>query len=279
MFDDAAICGEVLGMRAETKTAHQSTVVGRGTNVSRIKGLFKIELKLLLKQPIILIFGILGPIAFLVMQTEIIGNMVSFQETEVSIVDLALPMFTMMSIAVLGVGNVGIGMAYTRLIKFLKRLRLTPVKKTDYILANFLVQLIMAILTTFVLLIVVVTVYSVDLTDRNLFMFFSILFLNFLMCYFLGLLIGSIFEDPKTSQSMAMVVYFALVFLGGFTFPIEMMPEFMQYISYVTPTTHAVKLLQFAWNGTNLFADYHFIVVVLATSIFGILGFRFFKFN
>lgn len=102
-------------------------------------------------------------------------------------------------------------------------------------------------------------------------LFFSILLLDFLMCYFIGLFLGSVFKDPKVSQTVAMIVYFEFVFLGGFTFPIEIMPKFMQTIAYIMPTTHAVKVLQFAWNGTDLLAGYHLLVVAITTFIFGVL--------
>ena len=242
-------------------------------------GLFKIELKLLLKQPISMIFGVAAPILFLMMQAEIFKNGIEFQSQNVNMVDVALPMFALMSIAVLAVGNVGIGLAYSRVLKFLKRLRLTPTKKYHYIGANLLVQILVAIVTLIVMFILVSVVYSVKVFNHNLLLFFLILLLDFLMCYFIGLFLGSVFKDPKVSQTVAMIVYFAFVFLGGFTFPIEIMPRFMQIVAYIMPTTHAVKVLQFAWNGTNLFADFHLLVVAVTTLIFGALSFKAFKFQ
>lgn len=243
------------------------------------KALFKIEFKKLLKTPIILIFGMIAPIFFLVMQASMFNSNIAFGEKSVSMLDMSLPMCALMSIAVLGVGNVGVGISFTRTVGFLKRLRVTPAKKSHYITANFLVQVIGMLLTVATLFIVAALGYSVDLSSHNIPLFLLLVALNFLMCYFIGMFIGSVCEDPRVSQSVSMGVYFLFIFLGGFTFPIEMMPELIQKLTIIIPTTHAVKIMQYAWNEVNIFTDYHFIYVLVTTLIFGILTFKFFRYE
>lgn len=87
--------------------------------------------------------------------------------------------------------------------------------------------------------------------------FIGVLVLSFLMCYFIGMFIGSVCEDPKTSQSVSMFVYFVCIFLGGFTFPIEFMPSGLQKVAYMIPTTHAVKMVQRVWNGLSIYDVHH----------------------
>lgn len=244
-----------------------------------IKSLFKVELKILLKTPVIVMFGIIAPICMFMLQASVFKSQFTFGDKNVNMIDMALPMYALMSIAVLGVGNVGAGLAYTRIIRFLKRLRLTPVKSVHYIVALFLVQLIVAVITIVGMLGIASIVYSVNLQQHNLLIFTLILFLSYLMCFFIGIFVGTISPDPKVSQTISMAVYFLLIFLGGFTFPIELMPKSIQIISYMLPTTHAVKILEFAWNGVNIFTGYHMLIVCLVTLVFSVCSIKYFRFE
>lgn len=247
--------------------------------MNTVKALFKLEWKKLLRTPIILGFGIVAPLFFLVVQSEITSNQISLYGVDVSPVDYSFPMFAFMSIVVLAIGNVGIGLSYTRGIKFFKRLKLASVKSIQYITANLFVQLICATLTIIILTIVAMTRYGVSLEGRNILLFISMLIISFAMCYFIGVFIGNATTDPKSSQSISMIVYFIIIFLGGVTYPLEIMPKFMQNIALLLPTTHAVKILQLAWNGGTLFEGIHFIYVIATTIIFGILSIKFFKYE
>lgn len=247
--------------------------------MSIIQSLFKVELKILLKTRVIVMFGIIAPICMFMLQASMFKNQFSFGNKSVHMIDMALPMYALMAIAVLGVGNVGAGLAYTRIIKFLKRIRLTPVKSIHYIVALFLVQLIVVAITISGMLGVASFGFSVNLWQHNILIFSLTLFLAYLMCFFIGIFVGSISKDPKVSQSISMSVYFLLIFLGGFTFPIELMPKPIQTISYLLPTTHAVKVLEYAWNGMNIFTDYNMLVVCLVILIFSVASIKFFRFE
>ncbi|WP_062352638.1 ABC transporter permease [Bacillus kwashiorkori] len=244
-----------------------------------VNALFELELKKLSRTWIILGFGIIAPIFFLIMQTEISNNTLELYGMEISPIDYSFPMFAFLSVVVLAIGNVGIGFAYMRSIYFFRRLRLASVKSGQFITANFLVQLLCAIFTLILLVIVATTRYSLGLEGRSLLLFSMILFLSFIMCYFIGVFIGNLTTDPKTSQTLSMAVYFIIIFLGGVTFPIELMPDFMQKIANILPTTHAVKVLQISWVGGDIWQSYHLIYLMATTVIFAFLSVRFFKYD
>lgn len=247
--------------------------------MNTVTALFQLEAKKLLRTWIILGFGVAAPLFFLIMQTEVSNNSLELYGMEIAPIDFTFPMFAFLSVVVLAIGNVGIGFAYMRSIYFFRRLRLASVKSTQFITANFLVQLLCAIFTIILLFAVATTQYSMSLDGKNLFIFGSILFLSFMMCYFIGVFIGNLTTDPKTSQTLSMGVYFVIIFLGGVTFPTELMPDFMQSVANVLPTTHAVKILQISWNGGDIWESYHLIYVMVTTVVVGLLSFRFFKYD
>lgn len=241
--------------------------------------LFKVELLKLIKTPIIIIFGIAAPIFFMVIQSSMFTSDVEFMNQQVKMLDISLPMCTLMSIAVLGIGNVGVGLSHTRTVYFLKRLKATPTKKIHYIAANFLVQLLVLVLTIGILCTIASLKFGVNLMAHHLAKFIGVLVVSFLMCYFIGMFIGSVCEDPRSSQSVSMFVYFVCIFLGGFTFPIEFMPDGIKTVAYVIPTTHAVKIVQRVWNGLSIYDSYHMYVVLGFTLLFGLLTIKFFKYE
>lgn len=104
--------------------------------------LFKVEAIKLIKTPIIIIFGIAAPVFFMIIQSSIFNNGVDFANQKVSMLDMSLPMCALMSIAVLGIGNVGVGLSHTRTVNYLKRLKATPAKKHHFIFANLILQFI-----------------------------------------------------------------------------------------------------------------------------------------
>lgn len=134
-------------------------------------------------------------------------------------------------------------------------------------------------LTITILCVIAVTKFNVDIKSHTIPAFLFVLLLSFLMCYFIGMFIGSVCEDPRSSQSVSMFVYFVCIFLGGFTMPIELMPSFLKKICYLIPTTHAVKIVQYAWNNVSILTSYHFWVVVAVTVLFGGLTVKFFKYE
>ena len=241
--------------------------------------LFKVDVIKLIKTPIIIIFGIAAPIFFMVVQASMYTDNVEFMNQQVEMLDISLPMCSLMSIAVLGIGNVGVGLAHTRTVYFLKRLKATPAKKSHYIIANFMVQLLVMFLTILTLCVIASVKFGVSLVGHNMLEFFGVLILSFLMCYFIGMFIGSVCEDPKSSQSVSMFVYFVCIFLGGFTFPIEFMPSGLKTVAYMIPTTHAVKIVQRDWNNLRIYDSYHLYVVLVFTTVFGLMTVKFFKYE
>lgn len=247
--------------------------------MNKVKGLFVLELKKLMRTPIILGFGIIAPIFFLVVQTEISPQEIIIGGETMASIDYSFPMFSFLSIVVIAIGNVGVGVSYTRLIHFFKRLRLAGVKPAQFIAANLGVQFLVALFTMAILFLISIFRYDMKISGKNLLLYIGILIISFMMCYFIGMMMANITKDAKAAQSMAMLVYFVIVFLGGVTYPFEMMPDILQKISNLIPTTHAVKLLQIIWSGGSVGAESHLIIILLSTVLFAVLSARLFKYD
>ena len=237
-------------------------------------GMIKYHLLILFREPTNMFFGLGLPFLNLFL---ISGN---FEEGDIAnFLEIALPMFITITILVLCFTDSAMSHVYSRQIKFLRRLRMTPIKSTTYIFTGILSRI--AVLFVFVAVFLTIATIAFDfcIGSRLWLAFIGILILIFVMFYLIGMFIANFMKSAKTSQSVLYIVFFALLFLGNAFFPIEAMPDIMQTIAQNTPTVYAISLLQSAWMGTDLLYGHNLVIVVGITVVFGFLSVMFFKYE
>lgn len=248
------------------------------SRMNKLKGLFNLELKKTIRTPIIMFFSILAPQFFIYIQSSLSEEVIMNGQSIPSI-DYSFPMFLYLAVIVVGIGNVGVGMSYNRLIKFFTRLKVSNVRAIDFIVANFFVQLSIAVLSTLLLFLSSILVLDMSLEGRNWTIFFLVFFLVWIMTYLIGIVLANIVKDAKTSQSVSLIVYFFLIFFSGVTYPIELMPELLQKISKLLPTYYGLRVLQEAWYINGNIDTTHLIIVIGSTVILFVISLKIFKFD
>jgi len=237
-------------------------------------GMIKYHLMVLFREPSNMFFGLGLPFLnlFLISGNFEVGDGAYFLE-------VALPMFIVIAILVLCFMDSAMSHVYSRQTKFLRRLRMTPVKSATYIFTGVLSRI--SVLLVFVIAFLTVTTFALDFSigNRNWVIFISVLILTFAMFYLIGMFIANALKNVKTSQSVLYIVFFGLLFLGNAFFPIEAMPDIMQTVAQNTPTVYAISLLQSAWMGTDLLYGHNLIAVVGITAVFGLLSVKFFRYE
>ena len=131
-----------------------------------------------------------------------------------------------------------------REIGTLEQLIVTPIKPMQLIIGKLIPFIILGFVD--VLLVTGVMVFWFDIGIRGSFLF--LLFSSFLFVLStlgIGLFISTI---SKTRQQAMMVAQFAvmmpMIYLSGFTFPIENMPKIIQYITYLIPLRYFITILR-----------------------------------
>jgi len=131
-----------------------------------------------------------------------------------------------------------------REIGTLEQLIVTPIKPMQLIIGKLIPFIILGFVD--VLLVTGVMVFWFDIGIRGSFLF--LLFSSFLFVLStlgIGLFISTI---SKTQQQAMMVAQFAvmmpMIYLSGFTFPIENMPKIIQYITYLIPLRYFITILR-----------------------------------
>ena len=235
-------------------------------------GMIKYHLLMLLREPANVFFGLALP--FLMMIIMSAGT------EEISyIMNIAFPVYITIAILALAITDSALTHAHSRQIKFLRRLKMTPVSPSTYFLSGIVTR--MGVLFSFVVTFLAfnVVVFDVSLANRNWLAIVIALILTFGMFYFIGMFLANVLKNTRTTQSILHITFWGLLLLSNGFFHGEALPNVLQVMVENTPTVYALDLLQSAWLGTSLFDGNSFLVVTALTVIFGGLSIKCFKYE
>lgn len=239
--------------------------------------LFKSEIKLSLRDMNVPIFGIAFPVLVAIVVGLVSGNKPAFTGAGYTMVAQSFGAFAAIGICATGLMGMPLLVADYRHKKILKRFMVTPVSPSLLLFVQFLVNLIMAVISL-VLIYVLCSIFWGYKMAGGLGSFLLSFFLVILAIYSIGMMIASIAPNMKTANLLCSVLYFPMLFFSGATIPYEVMPKAAQVVMDVLPLTQGIKLLKAASLGTPV-ENVLFSVIILAgiTVFCTIVSVRFFK--
>lgn len=131
-----------------------------------------------------------------------------------------------------------------REIGTLEQLIVTPIKPSQLIIGKMIPFVMIGFLDSLIVLGVMVSWFGIGIRGSFFFLMFAS-FLFVLSTLGTGLFISTI---SKTQQQAMMVAQFGIMmpmmYLSGFMFPIENMPQIVQYITYIIPLRYYIVILR-----------------------------------
>lgn len=131
-----------------------------------------------------------------------------------------------------------------REIGTLEQLIVTPIKPYQLILGKLIPFTIIGFVVMIIVMIIMTQWFGIVVRESRLFLLFTAL-LFVLSNLGLGLFLSTV---SKTQNQAMMASVFALmmpmIYLSGFAFPIENMPEVVQYITYLIPLRYFITILR-----------------------------------
>ena len=207
------------------------------------------------------------------------GNKPAFEGASFTLLEQSFGAVVSIGIAATGLMGIPLVIADYRYKKILRRFRVTPVSPALLLLVQFVVNLLMAILSA-------VCVYAVSAVlfgyrmEGSFGAFVLAYLLVMLSIYSIGMMIASISPNIKTANLLCSVAYFPMLLLSGATLPYEIMPKLMQQATDVLPLTQGIKLLKAATLGQPLGDVRAPVIVMIAIAIVCIaLSLRFFRWS
>lgn len=154
--------------------------------------------------------------------------------------------FSILSLAVFGMAN---GFPIDKKTGALKRLRATPLRASQLILATALEFLVVGLLSIILMFTVAVLVF--DFQMRGSYLATAVFCLIGIFCMFgFGLAIGGWAKNEQQAAPLSNIVAFPMMFLSGVFFPIFLMPDWLQAIARYLPLTPIVDGIRGLSTGT-----------------------------
>lgn len=236
------------------------------------------EFKLFFRIPVFAILTIIFPAGLLYMFGAIFGNKPVDMFGGYGTIDVSIPSYSGMIIVITGILSLPIGVANYREKKILKRFNATPMNAYSILVSQVFVNFIMTLCGMIVLIIVGKIFFDMRFLGRVFPVIFAFT-LSTLSIFSCGFLIASVSPPSvRATNSIAMAVYFPMLFLTGATMPIEMFPPVMKTISKFIPATYAINLQKGIWLGGTLPEFSHDILMLsiflVACIVISVLTFR-----
>ncbi len=203
--------------------------------------IFLTEARLALRGGDMLLFGILFPVAVMLLTGFVMGPE-----------GTALGFAGISAIGICAAGLMGVPLTFAgyRHSKILRRYRVTPVSPTVLLVAVAAVQTAFAAVSGIAVLIVASGLFGVRIEGGLVRFALTFAFVLFSV-FSLGFLVASLVPDERAANVACSILYFPTLFASGATVPYEILPRPLTAVMDWIPLTEGIKLLKGATVGSS----------------------------
>lgn len=194
-------------------------------------------MKLVMRDRVVLFFNYFLPIAFFIVFAQSLG---AAREGAISQVITMVLIF-----GVLGSGFFGAGMraVQERELNILRRFKVAPITPLPILTASLVTGLLSYIPGVFVILAIASIFYGMPWPGHWVALT-VLLSLGLAAFRSIGLIIGAVVNSMQESQIIIQILYLPMLFLSGATFPINVMPSWLQVVAQFLPASYLYTGLQ-----------------------------------
>lgn len=210
--------------------------------------MIRMNLRLTFRDRTVLFFNYAFPLIFFF----IFGQMMHADQGGV----IVLVVTMVLSLGILASGLFGAGMRIVsdREQNILRRFKVAPISPAVMLVASLVTALVHYIPVTFLVLTLAHYMYGMPPLAHPLSLYLFVL-VGVLAFRAIGGIVGSVANSMQESQIMVQLLYFPMLFLGGATFPIGIMPKWLQSVAQFIPTTYLSTGLNSILTANENFAD------------------------
>ncbi len=115
----------------------------------------------------------------------------------------------------------------------LKRLAATPLSKASWIMANVLQQTLLAIVLTLLMVFLGRLIFNIQAVPN--FFAWLLIFIGAITFCSMGMVLGGIIKDVEAATGVGNAIAFPMMFLSGAFWPVEIMPDYLQFVAKLLP--------------------------------------------
>jgi len=220
----------------------------------------KSTLRLMGRDRSVLFFSYLFPLVFFFPFAQLFGGR---QSPAVMAQVIAMVLI----IGVLGNGFFGAGMraVQDREANVLRRFKVAPINAGPIIVSSLVSGLVAFLPTVFLFLFFARVIYHMPVPSRllSLLIFISIGVVAFRS---IGMIIAAVVNSAQEMNILTQILYLPMLFLSGATFPVSIMPDWVQTVAQFLPATYLYQGMQSIMiGGENLAANFVSVLALLIT--------------
>jgi imidazolonepropionase-like amidohydrolase/ABC-type multidrug transport system permease subunit len=223
----------------------------------------RMNLRLTFRDRTVLFFNYVFPLIFFF----IFGQLMHAERggAVVQIVNMSL------SLGVLASGLFGAGMrtVMDREANILRRFKVAPISPGPILVAQLVTGMVHFIPVTFIILLLARVVYHMPPLEHPISLYVFVL-LGLVAFRAIGSIVGAVANSMNESQIIIQLLYFPMLFLGGATFPIAIMPNWVQTVTDFIPSSYLSTGLTAILEGHEAIFEQLSAVGVLALT--GVIG-------
>lgn len=129
-----------------------------------------------------------------------------------------------------------------------KRISLSPVSKNTLLLSSIIRSIIITSFGYLFIYAIGMLVYDLQFHVFNFIITYGFFIVLNAILLVIASAIYSFFNEMKSALVFSIVIFQVVIFTGGFTLPINMMPKFIQIIAEFNPLYHMNNMFIAVWN-------------------------------
>ena len=240
------------------------------------------EFKIFMREPVAVFFNLFFPLMFLFLTMHVF---LTKEAVQAGAINFYLPSFIIIITTGVSLFNIPIYIVKYRNNKFLKRLRVSPIRPLTILLSLGTANLLMLVVGLVILVVLGLLFYEAEFTGNAIFLILGLL-LSFMSLGSIGLMIASFSRGMRTVNVVGQLIYYPMIFLSR-AVPLEL-PDWLQVVSKLLPITYGLELTQRLWNEdyfihrlgfdfitSSIWIDVVILIVVLVVCLF--ISMKFFK--
>ncbi len=235
------------------------------------------EIKLLVREPVTMVFTFAFPLLVLLVLGGIFRNdrITGGSFRDVLAMDYYVPGYIGLVIASIGMISLPVHLASYRERGVLRRLRASGLKEMTYFGSQTVVAFLIGLVGALLVYVLGAVVYGADPPDSIVRLLLTGV-VGVATFAAIGILLAGLLPNARAVQGAGLLLWFTMMFLSGTASPLSLLPTWLLRVGQALPLYHLVQALQQPWNGGTMDWRELFITAVYG-AVAGIVSLRVFR--
>lgn len=139
----------------------------------------------------------------------------------------------------------------------------TPSDFRTIFLGKVLSNIFLGLLSMAISYVMLKFVLNINIIIQNVFLFWVSLLVTVILFAIMSILLAYVFTLSRSARLLMNILEYPIYILCGIVLPINILPKYIQILSYIFPPTWCAKILRECISGIHNMDDFYFSLVIL----------------